>query len=112
MKIKYIIYFIIAISLLLLGRIYFLSVKSNSYYEQLSKQNYIKRIYQTSPRGLIKDRNGKYLAINRLGFSILIKPHLQNKKNIDKVKKICELISKLFPRFDSEKLLKKYCNYF
>ena len=108
MKIKYIIYFIIAISLLLLGRIYFLSVKSNSYYEQLSKQNYIKRIYQTSPRGLIKDRNGKYLAINRLGFSILIKPHLQNKKNIDKVKKICELISKLFPRFDSEKLLKKY----
>jgi len=107
-KIKYIIYFIIAISLLLLGRIYFLSVKSNSYYEQLSKQNYIKRIYQTSPRGLIKDRNGKYLAINRLGFSILIKPHLQNKKNIDKVKKICELISKLFPRFDSEKLLKKY----
>ena len=108
MKIKYIIYFIIAISLLLLGRIYFLSVKSNSYYEQLSKQNYIKRIYQTSPRGLIKDRNGKYLAVNRLGFSILIKPHLQNKKNIDKVKKICELISKLFPRFNSEKLLKKY----
>jgi penicillin-binding protein 2 len=107
-KIKYIIYFIIAISLLLLGRIYFLSVKSNSYYEQLSKQNYIKRIYQTSPRGLIKDRNGKYLAVNRLGFSILIKPHLQNKKNIDKVKKICELISKLFPRFNSEKLLKKY----
>ena len=108
MRIKFIIYFIVAISLLLLGRVYFLSIKSNSYYEQLSKQNYIKRIYTTSVRGSIKDRNGKYLAVNHLGFSISIKPHLRNKKNIKEVEALCLKIQKYFPKYDYKKLLKKY----
>lgn len=108
MRVKFIIYFIIAISVLLLCRVYFLSVKSNSYYEHLSKQNYIKRVYQISPRGAIKDRNGKYLAINNLGFKILIKPHLRNKKDIQSVNIICQNIEKSFPQFKAEKLLKKY----
>jgi penicillin-binding protein 2 len=108
MRIKYIIYFVIAISLLLLSRVYFLSIKSNSYYEQLSKQNYIKRSYQISQRGAIRDRNGKYLAVNHLGFSILVKPHMRSKNNIQKVKKICQDIEKYFPHFKAEKLFKKY----
>ncbi len=108
MRVKFIIYFVIAISLLLLGRIYFLTIKSNSYYEQLAKQNYVKRIYQTSSRGMIKDRNGKPLAINHLGFSIAIKPHLQNKTNMIKVQNICQDIEKYFPEFKSDKLFKIY----
>ncbi len=108
MRVKYIIYFIIAVFVLLLGRVYFLSIKSNSYYEQLSKQNYIKRFYQTSARGMIKDRNGKFLAINHLGFSIYVKPHLRNKKNIEKVKNICNKIEHYFPMLSKEKLLKIY----
>ncbi len=108
MRIKYIIYFIVLLSVLLLGRVYFLSIKSNSYYEELSKQNYIKRIYEPSVRGLIKDRNGKYLAINHLGFSILIKPHLRSIKNIQKVEELCKMIVKYFPKQNYKKLLKKY----
>ncbi|MCK5111104.1 MAG: penicillin-binding protein 2 [Arcobacteraceae bacterium] len=108
MRVKFIIYFVLAISMLLLGRVYFLSIKSNSYYEQLSKQNYIKRFYETSVRGLIKDRNGKYLAVNHLGFSILIKPHLRNYKNTLELEKTCKTIEKYFPNYKYEKLLKKY----
>ena len=108
MRVRYIIYFIIAISLLLLGRVYFLSIKSNSYYEQLSQQNYIKRFYKTSTRGMIKDRNGKILALNHLGFSIYIKPHLRSKKNISKVEKISNDIVKYFPQFKAKKLIRKY----
>ncbi len=108
MRIRIIIYFVLAISILLLGRVYFLSIKSNNYYEGLSKQNYIKRIYETAPRGLIKDRNGKYLAVNHLGFSILIKPHLKSRKNILKVEKICKTIKQYFPDKNYKKLLKKY----
>lgn len=108
MRIRFIIYFVIAISLLLLGRIYFLSIKSNNYYKQLSKQNYVKRIYETSARGLIKDRNGKFLAVNHLGFSILIKPHLRNHKNMKKVEDICRMIVRYFPKQKYDKLIKKY----
>ena len=75
MRLKIIIYFIVAISFLLLIRVYYLSVKSNKYYEHLSKKNYIKRFYTIPSRGLILDRNGKYLAVNKVGFSINL--HLQ-----------------------------------
>ena len=108
MRVKYIIYFIVLISLLLLSRVYFLSIKSNSYYERLSEQNYIKKVYTTSTRGSIKDRNGKYLAVNHLGFSISIKPHLRNKKQIKKVSKLLTKIEKYFPKYKVSKLLKKY----
>ena len=108
MRVKYIIYFVLGISLLLLGRVYFLSIKSNSYYEQLSKQNYIKKTHLTSQRGAIKDRNGKYLAVNHLGFSIYIKPHLRSTKSIKSVEKLCQTIEKYFPEFKAKKLLKKY----
>jgi len=108
MNIKYIIYFVVAVLLLILIRLYFLSIKSNSYYEQLAQQNYIKRTYQIAQRGEILDRNGKYIAINTLGFTILIKPHLRNKYDIQKVEKICKDIAKYFPQFKWKKLLNKY----
>ncbi len=108
MRLKFIIYFVIAITILLLGRVYFLSIKSNSYYEQLSQQNYIKKVYLTSQRGAIKDRNGKYLAVNNLGFRILVKPHMRNSKNIKKLKQICTNIEQYFPKYKAKKLLKRY----
>ncbi len=108
MRIKFIIYFVIAISLLLLGRIYFLSIKSNTYYEHLSQQNYIKRIYNISPRGAIKDRNGIHLAVNYIGFKLLVKPHYRNKRKIEKIEEICKTIEQYLPNYKAEELLKKY----
>lgn len=94
--------------IILLSRVYFLSIKSNTYYEELSKQNYIKRIYKAPSRGLIEDRNGVALAINNLGFSITVQPHLRSYKNKDRLQKIVKIISKHFPEYKEEELLKKY----
>jgi len=108
MRLKIIILFILSISFLLLSRVYYLSILSNKYYETKSKENYIKTIYTTAPRGVIKDRNGKFLAVNKLGFSILIKPHLRSKKNFLIVQNVAKQIVKYFPQFKYKKLLKKY----
>lgn len=100
--------FIIGIVITLLTRVYFLSIKSNTYYEQLSKNNYIKKIYTTSPRGMIEDRNGEKIAINEIGFSISIKPHIYSKKEKEKLNKTLDKIVEFFPDFKKEKLLKVY----
>ncbi|MEA3513078.1 MAG: penicillin-binding protein 2 [Campylobacterota bacterium] len=108
MRLKFIIGFIIFITILLLGRVYYLSVLSNEHFEALSKENYIKRFYTTASRGSILDRNGKYLAINKVGFSINLKPHLRSKKKFKSVEDAAKLIVKYFPEYRYEKLLKKY----
>lgn len=108
MRLKFIIGFILVIVLLLLGRVYYLSVQSNEYYEKLSKKNYIKRFYTTSSRGSILDRNGKYLAINKVGFSITMKPHLRSREKFKDVEEVAHLIVKYFPNFKYKELLKKY----
>jgi penicillin-binding protein 2 len=108
MRLKFIIGFIFIIVALLLGRVYYLSIQSNEYYEKLSKKNYIKRFYTTSSRGSILDRNGKYLAINKVGFSINVKPHLRSSEKFKDVEEVAKLIVKYFPNFKYDKLLKKY----
>ncbi len=108
MRLKLIIGFIFVIVALLLGRVYYLSIQSNEYYEKLSKKNYIKRFYTTSSRGSILDRNGKYLAINKVGFSINVKPHLRSNEKFKDVEEVANLIVKYFPNFKYEELLKKY----
>ncbi|MGB5867360.1 MAG: penicillin-binding protein 2, partial [Arcobacteraceae bacterium] len=88
MRLKIIIGFILFIIFLLLGRVYYLSVISNEHFEKLSQKNYIKKIYKVASRGSILDRNGKYLAVNKVGFSINIKPHLRGNtkfKNVEEV---------------------------
>ena len=96
------------VTLILLSRLYYLSIKSNTYYEELSKQNYIKKIYEAPSRGLILDRNGEALAINNLGFSISIKPHLRYERHLPKLNELLDKIVQHFPEFEKEKLLKKY----
>jgi penicillin-binding protein 2 len=107
-RLNFIMIFIALVCLTLLGRVYFLSIKSNTYYEELSKQNYIKRIYKVPSRGIIKDRNGIALAINNLGFSLNITPHLRSYRNKEKLEEVIDLIVKHFPEFEKEKLIKKY----
>lgn len=108
MRLKIVLFFIISIFILLLARVYYLSIYSHTHYEELSKQNYIKKNYIAPSRGEIYDRNGKYLAVNKVGFSINIKPHLRSKKKFETVKEAANLVVKFFPEFEYEKLLKKY----
>ncbi len=100
--------FIFIVIFTLLARVYFLSIKSNTYYEELSKRNYIKKIYDVPNRGIIKDRNGKALAMNKLGFSINLKPHLRSYKNKKNLDKLISLINKHFPEYEKEELYKEY----
>ncbi len=78
MRIRLLLFIFFAFWLILLVRIYYISIKSNTYYEELSKQNAIK-VEDLAPfRGSILDTNGKPLSVNKLGFSIGIKPQLSS----------------------------------
>ncbi|MEA2049918.1 MAG: penicillin-binding protein 2 [Campylobacterota bacterium] len=108
MRLKLVISFIVLIVLLLLSRVYYLSISLNDHYEELSKENYIKRFFNVAPRGSIIDRNGNYLAINKVGFAITVKPHLRSVKEFKEVEEIAKLVVKYFPKFKYKKLLKRY----
>jgi penicillin-binding protein 2 len=90
--------------ILLVSRLYFLSIKSNAYYERLSHENITKTEFYTAPRGEIKDRNGIDLAINKLGFSLLLKPHLKK----DELRFALDFISKNLSDYDIEKIKNIY----
>ncbi|EOJ1628583.1 penicillin-binding protein 2, partial [Campylobacter jejuni] len=91
------------------SRVYYLSIKSNVYYEELAKQNAIKTEFLPPVRGQITDRNGTLLAINDLGFSISIKPYLSIKKSNKGIldKELSELTN-LFPDLNASKLAEIY----
>ena len=89
---------------ILISRLYFLSIKSHTYYEKLANQNIIKSELYAAPRGEISDRSGKKIAINKLGFSLSIKPHLK-KKHLDF---LVEFIKLNIPDINTKKI---YSNY-
>jgi penicillin-binding protein 2 len=57
-------------------------------------------------RGEILDRKNKLLAVNKIGFSIKIEPHL--KSNSKELIQVIDSIVKEFPDYNSTKLLKIY----
>jgi len=100
---------------LLISRIYQISIKSNYYYEQLAKLNIQRKYFIKPVRGEILDRNGKLLAVNDIGFSIKIAPHLtkynrEKKKRVanEKLLKLIDGIVHEFPDLNKSKLIKKY----
>ncbi|EAL0415040.1 penicillin-binding protein 2 [Campylobacter jejuni] len=109
MRMRLVVGFILLFFIFLLSRVYYLSIKSNVYYEELAKQNAIKTEFLPPVRGQITDRNGTLLAINDLGFSISIKPYLSIKKSNKGIldKELSELTN-LFPDLNSSKLAEIY----
>lgn len=109
MKMRLVVGFILLFFIFLLSRVYYLSIKSNVYYEELAKQNAIKTEFLPPVRGQITDRNGTLLAINDLGFSISIKPYLSIKKSNKGIldKELSELTN-LFPDLNASKLAEIY----
>lgn len=94
--------------LVLLVRIYYLSIKSNTYYEEIAKQNAIKVEDLPPFRGSILDIKGNPLSVNRLGFSIGIKPHLSSKGMSDILNKEIEYLQAHIDDVNAEELLKRY----
>jgi penicillin-binding protein 2 len=83
-------------------------VQSNDYYDALSDKNTIKTELIAPVRGNIFDINGEPVAINKLGFKIVLKPHLSSKKNLPILKKELHFLSDKFPKLDFDKMLKRY----
>ncbi len=108
MRLRFIIAFFIIIWLVLLVRIYFISIKSNTYYEELASRNVIKKELLTPMRGSIYDRLGRPLAVNMLGFSLAISPGLSRKSRLHLLEEEINFILSMFPDYSKEELIKTY----
>jgi len=106
MRYGFIVTLFILFWIMLISRIYQISIKSNYYYEGLAKNNIERKYYIKPVRGEILDRNGKLLAVNKIGFSIKIAPHL--KKGSKELADTLNSIVKEFPEHNITKLLKRY----
>ncbi len=106
MRYKIIVGFFVVVWGLLIFRLYQISIKSNFYYERLAKENIERKTYIKPVRGEILDGKGNFLAINKIGFSLSIAPHLQRKKGA-----LDEVISKIksyFPDMNTSVMRKVY----
>jgi len=92
----------------LLVRVYYVSIKSNAYYEEIAKQNVVKVDELAPLRGVILDRNFKPLSVNRLGFSIRIKPQLSLKHNKEKLDAEIEFLASVLNDFTAKEMMKEY----
>ena len=106
MRYGVVITFFILFWIMLISRIYQISVKSNYYYENLAKNNIERKYFIKPVRGEILDRNGKLLAVNKIGFSVEIAPHLR--KDSKELNQTILSIVKEFPDYNATKLLKIY----
>ncbi len=108
MRIKLLLLGFSAFWLVLLVRIYYISIKSNTYYEEIAKQNAIKVDDLAPFRGSILDINGKPLSVNKLGFSIGIKPQLSSKRKRKVLEKEINFLVKNIGGLEAKKLKKLY----
>lgn len=108
MRIRFLLTLFALVWIILLVRIYYISIKSNTYYEEIAKQNAIKTEHLAPLRGTITDVKNRPMSVNRLGFSIGIKPHLSYKSKRPMLKKDLEFITSLLVDFDKEELEKIY----
>ncbi|MBE0491906.1 MAG: penicillin-binding protein 2 [Sulfurospirillum sp.] len=108
MRIRFVLSIFALFWLALLVRIYYISIKSNTYYEQIAKQNAIKTEELAPPRGSILDINAKPLSVNKVGFSISIAPQLSASKNRKILNDEIEFLASILPDIDTEKIKKNY----
>lgn len=108
MRIRFLLTLFALVWIILLVRIYYISIKSNTYYEQIAKQNAVKTEHLAPLRGSIKDVKDRPMSVNRLGFSVGIKPHLSYKSKLPILEKDVEYIASLLVNFDKDELKKIY----
>ncbi|SFV66704.1 Cell division protein FtsI [Peptidoglycan synthetase] [hydrothermal vent metagenome] len=89
--------------IMLVSKIYQISIKSNYYYEHLAQMNIERKYFIKPVRGEILDKNGKLLAVNDIGFSIKLAPNLSKHRN-EKYKTTQEYVLKEFPDINKTKL--------
>ncbi|MDE6886632.1 MAG: penicillin-binding protein 2 [Helicobacteraceae bacterium] len=112
---KIVLSFIALIFLIIIARLYYLSIIFHDEFSKLAQNNIIRKETLLPARGQILDRNHKPLAVNKLGYSISLSPYLGRKKNRDLLDKELSNIVHHFPNFEKEELkniyLKEYSIY-
>lgn len=108
MRLRLLISLFLVVWLTLVFRVYFISIKSGSYYEELAQRNTIKSEPILPVRGTIYDRNGEPLAVNKLGFSVSLAPHMSSSRHREELEAAFDVITELLPGVDREKLFKTY----
>ncbi|MDR2100200.1 MAG: penicillin-binding protein 2 [Campylobacteraceae bacterium] len=93
---------------LLIARIFYISINLNPYYEELANKNAVKTEHLAPLRGIIYDRKNRPLAVNQLGFAIGIKPQLSLKSNIAKLEEELDFLVREIPSLNREKLKSRY----
>ncbi len=106
MRYKFVILTFILFWAVMIARLYHVSIKSNFYYEGLAKENIERKHFIKPVRGEIIDINGNLLAMNQIGFSISIMPHL--KQNDKKLIEVVDRLVKTFPDLNKTIMLKVY----
>ena len=87
-------------------RLYHISIKSNYYYEELAKENIERKEFIKPVRGEITDTHGKLLAMNQIGFSVSVMPHL--KEGSKRFQTVGDALLKYFPDLNLTILYKVY----
>ena len=108
MRTRLLITFFIIVWISLLIRVFYLSVQSNSYYATLSSHNTIKTQKIAPIRGEIHDRNNKPIAINKLGFSIKLQPHLKKTGEDSELDETIKTLVGYLPELNATKIRKRY----
>ncbi len=106
MRYKFILVVFIAFWAVMITRLYHVSIKSNFYYEGLAKDNVERKEYIKPVRGEINDVNGNLLAMNRIGFSLSIAPHLKAKS--PHLAAVIDTLVDTFPDLNKTVMLKVY----
>lgn len=101
--------FFALIWIVLLSKIYYLSIRSNDYYSDLSMRNAYKSEIIYPARGIIYDRNGVALAANTIGFSIDMAPNLITKKLGNKpLLDLVQNLQTVIPEINATTIIKRY----
>ena len=108
MRIRFLLFAFFAFWIVLLVKIYHISIKSNTYYEEMAKQNATKVKDLPPFRGAILDRHGRPLSVNKLGFSIAIKPHLSSSRKKEILQEEIDFLIENIKGLDEKKLKKRY----
>lgn len=106
MKYKFVILIFIVFWAVMITRLYHVSIKSNFYYEGLAKENIERKQFIKPVRGEITDVHGNLLAMNQIGFSISIAPHLTI--NSERLNHLIDRLIETFPDLNKEVMLKVY----
>lgn len=107
-RLKFFLILFVSVWVILVVRIYFISIKSNTYYEELAKRNMIKTEFIVPIRGQILDRNGEPLAVNELGFSLALPPRMSLRSKLAELEHQVELLAEFFPSLNKEETINHY----